>query len=342
MATNEPYREILYKFMKKNEGMPKKDVIKANSNLPVHPRTLYRWYDLVEQTNRISRKIAAGPAKKVANKKNIQSIKKKFNHRCGRSQLKVSSSLKCHRTTVGKILKKYTKVRCRKRQKRPYQTQAQAKSNRPKCGRLYLRHRYDDFIIDDESYFTFSHSSMSGNDRFYSDDISKTPDRVKYAYAKKYESKLLVWLAVSPKGVTKPYFSPSGLAIDQHRYLEIIQKHLEPFINRYYPTGGYVFWPDLASSHYANLVQNYLKEKKIQYIPKKDNPANFPKVRPIEDFWGDLKRKVYEGGWEAKTLNQLENRIRLCLRNFDLSDVQKHIGSARSRLDTVRRGGELY
>ena len=46
----------------------------------------------------------------------------------------------------------------------------------------------------------------------------------------------------------------------------------------------YVFWPDLASAHYAQVVQDYLKEKKINYVPKWMDPANVPKARPIEDF----------------------------------------------------------
>ena len=120
------------------------------------------------------------------------------------------------------------------------------------------------------------------------------------------------------------------MAINQHTCLDIIINHLEPFINKNYPTGGYVFWPD-----YANLVQNHLKDKKIPFVPKSDNPANVPKLRPIEDFWGNLKRIVYEGGWEAKTLQQLENRIKSCLSKMDLSDVQAHIESVHKRIDTV-------
>ena len=34
---------------------------------------------------------------------------------------------------------------------------------------------------------------------------------------------------------------------------------------------------------------------------KKDNPANLPEARPIEDFWFILKDKVYENGWEANS-----------------------------------------
>ena len=53
-----------------------------------------------------------------------------------------------------------------------------------------------------------------------------------------------------------------------------------------------MFWPDLASSHYGGRVQEYLKSNKICYVPKWCNPANCPKLRPIEDLWGNIKQKV--------------------------------------------------
>ena len=48
---------------------------------------------------------------------------------------------------------------------------------------------------------------------------------------------------------------------------------------------------------------------------KKDNPANLPEARPIEDFWFILKDKVYENDWEANSLNQL----RLKYKNVSLN-----------------------
>jgi len=39
------------------------------------------------------------------------------------------------------------------------------------------------------------------------------------------------------------------------------------------------------------------------------NPANAPKLHPIEDFWGILKKKVYEKGWSAKSIDQLKKNI---------------------------------
>ena len=70
---------------------------------------------------------------------------------------------------------------------------------------------------------------------------------------------------------------------------DCIIKRLIPFINKHHSDGNYVFWPDLASSHYARSVTNYLDEKNIRYVTKFDNPACVPELRPIEDFWSILK-----------------------------------------------------
>ncbi len=63
-----------------------------------------------------------------------------------------------------------------------------------------------DFLLDDESYFTLSNSFLPGNDRFYSSNVSKTPESVKNKYKAKFEPKLLVWICISPKGLFKPVF----------------------------------------------------------------------------------------------------------------------------------------
>ena len=57
-----------------------------------------------------------------------------------------------------------------------------------------------------------------------------------------------------------------------------------------------MFSLDLASSHYAKTMLNYLMEKKVSFVPKNENPANVPEARLIEDFWIIIKRLVYKGG----------------------------------------------
>lgn len=114
---------------------------------------------------------------------------------------------------------------------------------------------------------------------------------------------------------------------------------IKPFLSSKYRGGGYVFWPDLASSHYAHSVQDYLTSKGIPYVPRDINPANVPKARPIEDFWGNLKAKVYEGDWKAKSLEELKRRIEYCLKNLDQELVKKHTLGVRTRLGRIVRNG---
>ncbi|RNA07558.1 glucosylceramidase 4 [Brachionus plicatilis] len=121
----------------------------------------------------------------------------------------------------------------------------------------------------------------------------------------------------------------------QHVFLgECIKKRLELMIKEYYQDGNYVSRPNLASLHYAIMVQNYL------YVAKEVNQANVPKARQIEDFWGNLKAKVYEGDWKAKNLNELENKTRTCLSNMDPNVVQDDTKTVRSKLDIMRLHGE--
>ena len=111
-----------------------------------------------------------------------------------------------------------------------------------------------------------------------------------------------------------------------------------PFIKKHHIGTKYVFWPDLASS-YARSVVDWLQSNNISFVPKESNPANVPEVRPIEDFWGILKANVYKGGWQANNLQQLESRIRTCLKNIDMSLVQRLIGGTIRRIDRMRRNG---
>jgi hypothetical protein len=101
----------------------------------------------------------------------------------------------------------------------------------------------------------------------------------------------------------------------------------------------YIFWPDLASAHYAKTVIANLHAEKVKFVEKKDNPANMPEVRPIEDFWGIIKAEVYKNNWQAKNLVQLRARITNCFKKVQLDVIQSLARSIPRRLDCVRRNG---
>ena len=80
------------------------------------------------------------------------------------------------------------------------------------------------------------------------------------------------------------------------------------------------------------MIQN-----SINHVDKCDNSANLPEARPIEDLWSILKGKVYENGWEAKSLHQLKLRIKKCLRELNPATIQALLGGVKGRIDKIRR-----
>lgn len=114
---------------------------------------------------------------------------------------------------------------------------------------------------------------------------------------KKFEEKVLVWIAIGPKGLSKALIRKSGFAINAKTYLDqCICRRLIPYIRNNYENGQYVFWPDQASAHYAKIVTDHLHSETVEFVEKVNNPANVPEICPIEDFWAILKAQVYKNG----------------------------------------------
>ena len=64
----------------------------------------------------------------------------------------------------------------------------------------------------------------------------------------------------------------------------------------------------------------------VYFVDETTNPTNVPQARPIENLWGILAQKVYEGGWEAKTQQELISRIQSQLKKFDSNFLQSLMG----------------
>ena len=158
---------------------------------------------------------------------------------------------------------------------------------------------------------------MAGNDGYYTDNKLTCPESVRFAGKTKFEPKVLMWIAISERGMSKPLFRrQNSQAFDSTIYInECLSQRLLPFLHKHHPDYNYIFWPDLASAHYAKATVSWMSEF-INFVPKELNPPNVPQARPIENFWACLVQKVYEGGWEATT-DKLIRRITAKLKDFD-------------------------
>ena len=87
--------------------------------------------------------------------------------------------------------------------------------------------------------------------------------------------------------------------MDTDVYIRKYLPRLLKFIEKHHLGDKYIFYLDLARSHYANKTSAWLNEQKRSILSKVANPPNVSKTRPIEDFWSILADKVYSGGWTA-------------------------------------------
>jgi hypothetical protein len=223
MAKYDDLKSVLYRYYQKKPRKSRKFIYDMFIELGAPKRSLNRWLELLEKNKSIMRKEGSGRRAKIAVKSNITCIKRKFNHKSGCSQRKVAKKLKTSQQWVSSILKKYTNIKCLKKHKKPKMT-------------------------------------LAGDDRFYSDNVQNTPYDVKNKLVAKYEDKLLVRIAISQNGISKPLFFKSGLAINQHVYKnQSFTNSLIPFINKYYKKDKYVIFGRIGVFTLCKICPGILK-----------------------------------------------------------------------------------
>jgi len=185
----------------------------------------------------------SGHPLKLSDKK-LKQIVKSVNNRTGVSQRELAKDSHVHHSTISRNLRKKTSIRIRKRRTAPkMDSQDQDKRAKKNCGKLYRKLlRGCDLILDDEKYFKLTGDNVNSNRLFYSTDPATAPTDIKFRKKKKFEPKLMVWMAMSSKGVSNMYVHKSKQAVNEDTYLnECINKRLLPFIEKYHQNGNYLF-----------------------------------------------------------------------------------------------------
>ena len=339
MVKDRTPEKLMVNFYQKNISKGKNFVVKYFVDCGLSRATAYRMIDKCKSGS-IERRVGSGRVAKIATRKNVQKIDTLFRNKSGCSQRGVARKFNCSQYYISKILRKKTDIKKLKKKRRPKRNPIQLKSMRPKCRMMYNKYKDFEFLMDDESYFTLSNSTLAGNNIYYAANPDECTDEVRYRLEEKFEPKLLVSACISPAGVSPIYIHKSKQAVNQYVYRDILEKTLIPLVNKYYKKNNkIIFWPDLAKAHYANSILEFLKTKKIKIVPKDMNPANLPEARPIENFWGDLARLVYAGNLIAKDLVELESKIRYCYSKMDTEIYLTQIRNVAKKLNKIAREG---
>ena len=128
-------------------------------------------------------------------------------------------------------------------------------------------------------------------------------------------------------------FLPQGL--DATTYIEILEDELEKTISHYFPRRSrFIFQQDGASIHRAKVVEEWFRKRKIA---KLDWPAQSPDLNPIENLWGELKKRIAQKGKDITSKKVLWRVLEDEWEATPLDLCQKLIDSMPARLDAVIR-----
>lgn len=341
----EQVRKVIGSFYKKNYYSGKIFTVKHFIAMGVSKSTIYSVLQRYEEGGDAERKTGSG---RIARKLPPKQVKRLLNETVGKvgvSQRKLARKYGISPSYVNKTLKR-NNVDYRKRKSCPRYTVGQ--SERAKSAASSLRRNFfpasgsTAIVMDDESYFPLKDDNISGNTGFYvppGGSAGDLPDEVRLRPKSKYPEKLLVWIAISERGISKPYYLVKKASLTGQLYRdECIQKYLVPFLEEYHSDGNFRFWPDLATSHYAHETITLLESLEIPFVPKDKNPPNCPQIRPIEQFWAILKEKVDEGGWEASRFRMLKQRINVILNQMDPGLCQRLFRGLKTK---IRKAGDF-
>ena len=337
-------REIIRKHIKnftvKNPNALRAEIVNHFSKQGIARRTIYNNINKLGTPQPKKDYKKTGRPTSWTSTKSHQ-LKRLVNNRIGVSQRRLAKKFQVSQSNICQQLSKM-KISSFKREKIPkYDIKQQLKAK--KLSRKLVNELYKEngsIIMDDEKYFTFCGENYPGNDNYYTNDREKCPDHIRFKGKDKYPKKLLMWIAISERGMSKPLFrKSSAVAINADIYIdECLNKRLLPFIHKHHSDFRYTFWPDLASAHYAGATVSWM-EQNVNFVPKYSNTPNIPQARSIENFWGCLGQKVYEKGWQAKSHDQLVSRIESKLKEFDLNYLQSLMKGITSKLRNIADSG---
>ena len=185
-------------------------------------------------------------------------------------------------------------------------------------------------IFSDEKKF-----NLDGPDgfRYFWHDLRKEEE----IFSKRVQGggSVMIWAGFCATG--KSYITFVESTMNSQKYVDMLQSSLVPFANEILGP-NFIFQQDNAPCHRAKNTKLWFLRKGIEVM---EWPARSPDLNPIENLWGILARKVYQGGKQYNTINELKTGILLAWDLIKPEILTNLISSMRSRMtQTMKaRGG---
>lgn len=145
---------------------------------------------------------------------------------------------------------------------------------------------------------------------------------------------VMFWAGIMGRELVGPFRVPESVKMTSAKYVEFLTDHFLPWYRRknYAFRNKIIFMHDNAPSHAAkntsaSMAAMGIKEEKVMVWP----PSS-PDLNPIENLWSILKQKIYEGGRQFTSKQQLWEAILTSCKQIQAETVQKLTSSMDARL----------
>lgn len=324
---------ILHEYVE-NSMLSYRDIAKR---LKFPQSTVCRVLKRFRERLTIDRKPGSGWLQGVKNKKKDESVVRIFASNPKISSRDVAKKVKMSQSYVQKV-KRRAGLRSHKAQAAPDRDSKHNLSAKKRSRKLYENFitKFACVVMDDETYVKADFKQIPGQEFYTSVSRTDAPEECKLEKRSKFPKKYLIWQAICSCGKRSRSFITTG-TIDSGIYQkECLQKRLLPFIRKH--DSPPLFWPDLASCHYATAVLKWYEANGIVVVPKVCNPPNSPELRPVEEYWSIMKGILKKKGGEIKSVSELQKVWTWASKRCPNEMVQSLMSRVRRKVRSMAYG----
>ena len=118
----------------------------------------------------------------------------------------------------------------------------------------------------------------------------------------------------------------------------MLDDYYQPYVEKFYPRGD-VSQQDGAPAYTALYTKEYFTTEDMLVM---DWPARSPGMNIIENVWAILERRVFQGGREFDTIEDLKECLLYEWEKLTIDEIRNPILSVPNRVvdAIIKRGGE--
>lgn len=189
---------------------------------------------------------------------------------------------------------------------------------------------WDRVIFTDEKKF-----NLVGNDGIRISAWSASHQQYEISQIQPSRASLMVWGAISSSGTLQLICTSES--ITAQTYVNMLEE--EFFSQLEYDLPEDLIWMhDNAPPHRANFTREYFEGKQMEVLKW---PPHSPDLNPIENVWGMLQKKVYEGGKTFRNTTELWEELSIQWRQIPNQTIRNLYNSMRKRCcDVLQANGQ--